>query len=514
IRDIERTLSRLNLGTGNPRDLFSLCSSLETIPTLKQLLQSFHHTSTPHTSTSQTSTPHTQPLLLSIQESLHPLPELTSHLRAALAEPPPLSIHDGGIIRQGFNPDLDELRNAAANGKQWLASLQEREIQRTGIKSLKVRYNSVFGYFIEVTRANLHAVPPDYIRKQTTVNGERFITPELKQIEDKILGAEERARSLEAELFHQLRLKTLSYLNQIQQSASAIAQLDALASLAETARLHSYCRPLVDTSKNLHIVEGRHPVLDARSDTERFVPNDTHLDGSNKRIAIITGPNMAGKSTYIRQVALLVLMAQIGSFIPAKSAHIGIADRIFTRVGASDDLASGRSTFLVEMAETANILNCATERSLVILDEIGRGTSTFDGLSIAWSVAEFLHDQIRCRTLFATHYHELTDLERTCNAVLNLNVAVREWEDKILFLHKILPGRADQSYGIHVAKLAGLPNDVIQRAREILRNLERAELNADGKPAIAQGARRRAAAILGQLEFNLAPPLPHSTPNP
>jgi DNA mismatch repair protein MutS len=364
--------------------------------------------------------------------------------------------------------------------------LQQREIDRTGIKSLKVRYTSVFGYFIEITKANLASVPTDYHRKQTTVNGERFITPELKEMESKILGADERAKALEYDLFLQLRRQTLEHLNDLQAVASAIATLDVIAAFAENARLFGYCRPELTDGLRLSIADGRHPVLDQCLVEEKFVPNDVELDGAQNRLLIITGPNMAGKSTYIRQVALLALMAQIGSYLPASRAEIGLADRIFTRVGASDDLSRGQSTFMVEMNEAANILNNATERSLVILDEIGRGTSTFDGLSIAWSIAEHLHDRTRARTLFATHYHELTELEMTRPGAKNYNVAVREWNEQIIFLRKIVPGGADKSYGIQVARLAGLPPEVIARAREVLSNLELAELNADGKPKIAE----------------------------
>jgi len=486
IRDLERCAARLSLGSGNPRDLAALASSLRQIPPLKKILASF-----------------SGDLLRELAGRLHPLPELAVRLENALVDSPPALLRDGGIIREGFDSALDELRRASQEGKDWIASLQEREIQRTGIKSLKVRYTSVFGYFIEITKANLAAAPGDYVRKQTTVNSERFITPELKEIEGKILGADERSKALEAEIFHALRLEVVGHLEAIQETAGALGELDALAGLAETARLFSYARPVVDESSTLWIEQGRHPVLDARPGEERFVPNDTDLNGAEARLAIITGPNMAGKSTYIRQVALLVILAQTGSFIPAKSARIGLADRIFTRVGASDDLSRGQSTFMVEMSETANILNHATSRSLVILDEIGRGTSTFDGLSIAWSVAEYLHDSIGARTLFATHYHEITDLERTRDGVINLNVAVREWKDQIVFLRKIIRGRADQSYGIQVARLAGLPADVLVRAREILTNLEKSELNAEGKPALAAGARRRAAAIINQPELDL-----------
>ena len=401
------------------------------------------------------------------------MPELAEKLEKALVDDPPLTLKEGGIFRDGYNADLDTLREGSSEGKNWISQLQEREIAATGIKSLKVRYNSVFGYFIEITKSNLANAPAHYERKQTTVGGERFVTPELKKMEATILGADERARQLEYQLFQKLREETLRELGPIQQTAEAIAVLDAICALTETARLFRYCRPALNETLRLVIKDGRHPVLDQTLVEEKFVPNDTSLDGENLRLAIITGPNMAGKSTYIRQVALIVLMAQIGSFVPAESAEIGLVDRIFTRVGANDDLARGQSTFMVEMNETSNIVNNATERSLVILDEIGRGTSTFDGLSIAWSVAEFLHDKIKARTLFATHYHELTKLSEDRPGVCNFNVAVREWNEQIIFLRKILPGGADKSYGIQVARLAGLPKEILDRAKEILAKLEK-----------------------------------------
>ncbi len=477
IRDIERAAARLGGPSGNARDLAALARSLDRIPVVAAALG--------------TGVELPSEFLSSMGARLHALPELTARLRAALVDEPPVVVRDGGMIRTGFDPALDELRSASHEGKNWIASLQDREIERTGIRSLKIRFTSVFGYFIEITKSNLGSVPDDYTRKQTTVNGERFITPELKDVEGKILGADERARAREIEIFGDLRAAVLAELPALQTTAGTLAALDAICSLAETARLHAYCRPEIEATQILHIEDGRHPVLDAQPGGERFVPNDSDLGTDGKSFAIITGPNMAGKSTYIRQVALLVLLAQIGSYVPAKAMRCGLADRIFTRVGANDDLARGQSTFMVEMNETANILNNATSQSLVILDEIGRGTSTFDGLSIAWSVAEYLHDKIGCRTLFATHYHELTDLERTRPGVLNLNVAVREWNDQIIFLRKILPGRADQSYGIQVARLAGLPDTIISRAKEILANLEKAELNAEGQPVFAKGGRKR-----------------------
>jgi DNA mismatch repair protein MutS len=497
VRDMERCLSRLNGNSGNARDLAALADSLDNVPGLSAVMEAM-------AAASGLAPPHPLPHLLEkLAGGLDPLPELAGRLRSAIAEEPPATTRDGGMIRDGFDEGLDSLRAAARDGKKWVADLQEREINRTGIKSLKVRFTSVFGYFIEITKANLASAPDDYIRKQTTVNSERFITPELKEIEGRILGAEERARAREVELFSSLRSEVLARIGPIQGTAAAVGAIDALCGLAETARTRRYQRPEICADTTLEIREGRHPILDACAIGERFVPNDTCLDADGKRFAIITGPNMAGKSTYLRQVGLLVVLAQVGSFLPVASARIGVADRIFTRVGAGDDPTKGQSTFMVEMNETAAILHNATSSSLVLLDEIGRGTSTFDGLSIAWSVAEFLHDQTACRTLFATHYHEMTDLERSKPGVLNLNVAVREWNDQVIFLRKILPGRADQSYGIQVARLAGLPEPVLARAREILQNLERSELSADGEAAFAKTRRKKAAArkLADQLDL-------------
>ena len=473
IRDMERAVSRLSLASGNARDLVALKSSLALLPSLRATLAADKHS----------------PLLFLAAElrTFDPLVEL---LESALVDEPPPTTRDGGMIREGYNTDLDSLRRAGTEGRQWIADLQEREIARTGIKSLKIRYNSVFGYYLEVTKSNLDAVPADYTRKQTTANSERFITPELKEMEGRILGGEERARALESEIFQHLRSSVLAELESLQLTARTVAQIDTLAGLAETARTFRYIRPKLTSGGGIKITDGRHPVLDQTMAAGRFVANDTELDSEKHRLVILTGPNMAGKSTYIRQVALLVLLAQTGSFIPAAEAEIGLVDRIFTRVGATDDLARGQSTFMVEMNETAAILNNATDRSLVILDEIGRGTSTFDGLSIAWSVAEHLHDVTGCRTLFATHYHELTDLARTRPGVTNCNVAVREWNDDVIFLRKIVAGPADQSYGIQVARLAGLPEPILKRAREILANLENSELNAEGKPAFAEHRKR------------------------
>jgi len=491
IRDIERAAGRLSQASGNARDLVALKTSLQQIPKLKAELQklldrlAFGAGPVEAAVSAANQSQQATRLPLQLQREIQEMPKLAEKLTGAVVDDPPLTLKEGGIFRDGYDVNLDQLRQASRDGKNWISQLQEREIIATRIKSLKVRYNSVFGYFIEVTKSNLASVPAHYTRKQTTVGGERFITPELKEMETKILGADERARQLEYQLFQKLRDETLRELEPIQQTAAAIAVLDGICALAETARLFRYCRPKLNDTLRLVIKDGRHPVLDQNLVEEKFVPNDTSLDGENLRLAIVTGPNMAGKSTYIRQVALIVLMAQIGSFVPAESAEIGLVDRIFTRVGANDDLARGQSTFMVEMNETSNIVNNATEWSLVILDEIGRGTSTFDGLSIAWSVAEFLHDKIKSRTLFATHYHELTKLAEERRGVCNFNVAVREWNDQIIFLRKIVPGGADKSYGIQVARLAGLPKEILDRAKEILSHLER----PDG--AAAQPAKRK-----------------------
>ncbi len=491
IRDIERATSRLSQASGNARDLVALKFSLQEIPRLKGELQKLiERASFGKAPVVAEEGGLGEPALpLQLQSAIHEMPLLTEKLGKAVVDDPPLTLKDGGIFRDGYDPDLDELRRASRDGKNWISHLQEREIAATGIKSLKVRYNSVFGYFIEITKSNLANVPAQYTRKQTTVGGERFVTPELKEIEAKILGADERARQLEYQLFQKLREETLLELESIQRTAAAIAVLDVICALAETARLFRYCRPQLNNTLRLVVKDGRHPVLDQNLVDEKFVPNDTSLDGETVRLAIVTGPNMAGKSTYIRQVALIGLMAQMGSFVPAESAEIGLVDRIFTRVGANDDIGRGQSTFMVEMNETSNIVNNATERSLVILDEIGRGTSTFDGLSIAWSVAEFLHDTIKARTLFATHYHELTKLAAERKGVCNFNVAVREWNDQIIFLRKIIPGGADKSYGIQVARLAGLPKEILDRAKEILSQLEK----PDGVTAPSAKAHKRAA---------------------
>ena len=472
IRDIERTTSRLSQNAGNARDLQSLHTSLQKIPDLKSHLEALGEQA-PASSLHDT-----------LIQQLHTFPELTDLFDRALSDEPPAGTKDGGIIRDGFIAELDELRSASSEGKRWLAELQENERKRTGIDTLKIKFNNVFGYFLEVTKAKVSLVPDDYQRKQTMSNAERYITPELKEMENKILGANERAKQLEYEEFVKLRHAVAQEIDRLQQCSDALATLDVLLGLTELAQLHQHTRPELDDSRDLIITNGRHPVLEQMLVDEQFIPNDSLMEADTSRVILLTGPNMAGKSTYIRQVALIALMAQIGAYVPAESARIGMVDRIFCRVGASDDLTSGQSTFMVEMNETALIINNATENSLVILDEIGRGTATFDGLSIAWSVAEHLHDIIKSRTLFATHYHELTDLSRSRDGVENYNVAVREWNDDIIFLRKILPGTADKSYGIQVARLAGLPPAIIDRAKDILSHLEMNSTRpeAQGKP--------------------------------
>ncbi|MFH1067693.1 MAG: DNA mismatch repair protein MutS [bacterium] len=478
-RDLERLIGRI-AGAGNARDLQAIRLSLERMPTLRAMAEKLG-----------------APMAQELSRHLKDQPEIIGLVRRAIAADPPLSVKEGGIIADGYNAALDELRAAMRGGKDWIAELQKREQERTGVKSLKVRFNQVFGYYIELTRANLAQVPSDYIRKQTMVNAERFITPELKEMEGKILGAEDRSRKLEYELFLDVREKVAEKTGEIQEAARALAQLDVLSSLAHLARLRDYCRPEFSANGLFEIIEGRHPVLEQQLREETFVPNDARLDQETNRVIILTGPNMAGKSTYIRQVALIALLFHIGSYVPAKSARLPILDRIFTRIGASDDLSRGQSTFMVEMNETANILNHATKNSLVILDEIGRGTSTFDGLSIAWAVAEHLNNVVKAKTLFATHYHELTELAAALPSVQNYNVAVREWQDRIIFLRKIIHGGADKSYGIQVARLAGLPHSVLDRAKEILRNLEEKELDATGQPALAAPRRAKSSQQCG-----------------
>jgi DNA mismatch repair protein MutS len=491
VRDLERTLSRLVQGSGNGRDLFCIRIALEQLPAIKQLLAAIIASPRPAQTLNEevfeaeTDGPS---LLENLSTQISEEPHVVEVIARGISDEPPLALKEGGIIRDGFDASLDELRRARREGAEWIARLQQQEIERTGIASLKVRFNSVFGYFIEVTKSNLDKVPAHYVRKQTVANAERFITDELKQMEGKILGAEERSVKLEYELFQKIREEVLGSLKSIQQTADALAQLDVLCSFAETARLYNYCCPIVGEAGVLSIQQGRHPVLEQSVSDERFVPNDVDL-GCTVQIALITGPNMAGKSTYIRQVALLVLLAHTGSFIPATQARIDLVDRIFTRIGASDDLSRGQSTFMVEMSETANILNHATPQSLVVLDEIGRGTSTFDGLSLAWAIVEHLHNQCGAKTLFATHYHELTELAGRLSRVKNFNVAVREWNDQIVFLRKIVEGGTDKSYGIQVARLAGIPKPVLERAKVILRNLEESELTPEG--TVRQPSRHR-----------------------
>ena len=453
--DIERLLGRISASAGNARDVKALGAALGRTPELRNALEATE-----------------APLLRGLFDALDPLDDITSRIDKALVNEPPMTLNEGNLIREGYNEELDRLRGLVHGGKNWIATLQQQERDRTGIAKLKVGYNRVFGYYIEISKGQANFAPADYERKQTLANAERFITPELKQREEEILTAQERMQSIEYDLFLELRRAVAAEAARIRNNADCIAALDAFAALADVAAANNYCRPDINDSGAIHIKDGRHPVVEAVTRQGEFVPNDTHLDCRGTRMLIMTGPNMAGKSTYLRQVALLCLMAQMGGYVPASSASIGVVDRIFTRVGASDNLVRGESTFMVEMIETAAILNTATENSLLVLDEIGRGTSTYDGISIAWSVAEYIHDTIRARTLFATHYHELTELGEKLEHAGNVNVAVRDWQDTIVFLYRVVEGGADHSYGIQVAKLAGLPTDVLKRARDILESLE------------------------------------------
>ena len=478
VHDLERLTTRITMGTAGPRDLGALRASLEVLPEVREAVGAFQELT----------------LGRELRDDLDPCADVCAFIAARLVDEPPMTLAAGHVIRAGHDADLDGLRQAQSEGKGFIAGLESKERERTGINSLKVRFNKVFGYFIEVSKANLDKVPEEYIRKQTLVNAERFITPELKEFEEAVLGAEEKIAAVEQRLFVELRETVAADAARVTSTAAAIASLDALAGLAETAARNGWSRPLVDEGQVLEIRAGRHPVVEALRPDLPFVPNDAYLDGDEHRIKLVTGPNMGGKSTYLRQIALIVVLTQMGSFVPAEHARIGVVDRVFTRVGASDNLARGASTFLVEMQETANILNSATDRSLVLLDEVGRGTSTYDGLSIAWAVVEYLHDtaSAAARTLFATHYHELTQLDERLTGLSNLNVTVHESGEGVLFLHRVEPGAADRSYGIHVGRLAGLPPEVVARAEDVLADLESSSrLHV---PAGEQGAASRRAA--------------------
>jgi len=484
VRDLERLTTRITMGNATPRDLAGLASSLRALPSVHEHLAALDPTE----------------LGDELAAELDPCPDVAELIGERLVDEPPVSIADGGVIREGFNSELDLLRSARGEGKGFIAGLQEQERKATGIGSLKVGYNKVFGYYIEVSKANQDKVPESFIRKQTLANAERFITPELKEFEETVLNAEEKIAALEARLFAELREHVATEATRLHRSAAAVASVDVVAALAEVAALNDYVRPTVDEGEILEVGQGRHPVVEKLQAGERFIPNDAYLDAESHRIQLLTGPNMGGKSTYLRQVALITIMAQMGSFVPAESARIGVVDRIFTRVGASDNLARGASTFLVEMQETANILHNATPRSLVILDEVGRGTSTYDGLALAWAVVEYLdHEQtVAPRALFATHYHELTSLEGVLPSLRNLNVAAQETADGVVFLHRVEPGPADKSYGIHVARLAGLPGAIIERAREILLNLEATDAPTLSGP---RWARHEGDPPVGQLKL-------------
>jgi DNA mismatch repair protein MutS len=482
VLDIERLVGKVSTGRANARDLAGLAQSLEVVPKLRAKLEHVYSA-----------------ILGDLLAQLDPLDELTARIRATLVDAPPLSLKDGGLVRPGFNAELDELVAIAGDGKTWMARFQGDEIARTGLTALKIGFNSVFGYYIEVPRSQAERVPETYIRKQTVKNSERYITPELKEFEGKVLKAEERSRDLEYQIFSELRDETARHVGRILDTAKALALVDVLAALAQRAAEHRYVAPTLDSGELLLIEDGRHPVIERMPGAEAFVPNDSVLDRDARRITILTGPNMAGKSTYIRQTALIVLLAQIGAFVPARKAKIGVVDRIFTRVGSADDISRNASTFMVEMVEVANILNNATARSLVVLDEVGRGTSTFDGLALAWAIVEHLHEQVGCRTLFATHYHQLTELATRLTGVCNKSVAVREYQDEIVFLHRIVEGGTDRSYGIHVARLAGVPVELIGRAKEILRDLEAD--NEDLVPRISSHKGAPAGRNPGQLSL-------------
>jgi DNA mismatch repair protein MutS len=475
VYDLERLGARIAMGVANARDLIALKVSLQTLPAIKNAIRGL-----------------LSAMLSSVRDGIDEMADMRDLIEKCILDDPPLTLREGGMIKEGVDPELDQLISMTRDGKKWIAALEDRERKRTGINSLKVGFNQVFGYYIEVTKANAGLVPDDYIRKQTLVNAERYINQELKGYEYTVLNAEDRQKQREYDLFIDIRKSIAKDIRRIQTTASKIADLDAVASLAEVAERYNYCCPVVDDENAIEIIEGRHPVVERMPLPTSFVPNDITLDLDKNRFLIITGPNMAGKSTYIRQCALIVLMAQMGSFVPAVRARIGVVDRIFTRIGAADSLSRGQSTFMVEMNEVANILKHASRRSLIILDEVGRGTSTFDGLSIAWAVAEYLHDagHLGARTLFATHYHQLTDLAVTKEGIKNFNIAVKEWGDRIIFLRKIMEGGTNRSYGIQVARIAGVPDEVISRAREILNNLEKGEFDEAGMPKIARGKKQ------------------------
>jgi DNA mismatch repair protein MutS len=467
IRDLERAVAMVSTGRANARDLVAIATSLERVQPLREKLADVYSRR-----------------LAELRESLDPLVELVREVGATLVDAPPLALKDGGLVRAGRSADLDELRSIAGDGKSWMTRMQAEESAKTGIPALKVGFNSVFGYFIEVPRGQASRVPDGYIRRQTVKNAERYVTPELKEFESKVLGAEERARALEYRIFEEVRAAVAAEIPRILSTARAVGQIDVIAGLAQRAAENRYVAPEIDDGDTIRIVDGRHPAVERALGGEPFVPNDTRMNRSDRMLSILTGPNMAGKSTWIRQSATIVLMAQIGSFVPASEARIGVVDRVFTRIGSADDIGRSASTFMVEMLEIANILNNAGPKSLIVLDEVGRGTSTFDGLALAWAIVEHIHDEIRARTLFATHYHQLTELATRLKGVCNLSVAVREWNDEIVFLHKIVEGGTDRSYGIHVARLAGVPKELIARAKEILADIE--EDAEDLAPRIAK----------------------------
>jgi DNA mismatch repair protein MutS len=470
LQDLERLAGRIMAGSAHARDLVAVKDSLRLLSPVRQKLTDFR-----------------AEIFTLLRDELCDLPDVMELVGRAIVDDPPPTLREGGFIRPGFHTELDEIRQVQKNAKEWIARFEASERKRTGIQSLKVKYNRVFGYYIEITKANLKSVPPDYMRKQTLVNGERYITPELKEYESRVLRSEEEILKLELSLFAEVREKIAAAYRELKQTSSALSSLDVLLSLAEAAEFHRFVRPQVDGGLAITIREGRHPVVEAALGRGTFVPNDCHLDPESQQILMLTGPNMAGKSTYMRQVALIIILAQMGSFVPAAEARIGLVDRVFTRIGAADSLARGESTFMVEMKETAHILRHASPRSLVLLDEVGRGTSTFDGVSIAWSVAEYLHDAPqRPRTLFATHYHELTDLALSRERVKNFNFAVKEWKGEVVFLRRLVEGAASRSYGIHVARLAGLPPSLVERAKEVLKDLEEGELDRLGRPRLAQ----------------------------